>query len=129
MATTGTVANIPDAYKDERFNSDNDKATGYQTRAILCVPILSVSAETGKKAPCAVLQLINKNDGGIFSKDDEAFLVQLCELVRQTVDTSQFLRCVQGGSAGADVAEGIKASAQVAPPTTTCAARAASAAR
>ncbi|HSU87444.1 MAG TPA: GAF domain-containing protein, partial [Terriglobia bacterium] len=35
--TTGRGAIIPDAYADERFNSEVDKKTGYVTRNILCV--------------------------------------------------------------------------------------------
>ena len=39
VATTGETVNIPDAYKDPRFNPDVDRRTGYKTRTILCMPL------------------------------------------------------------------------------------------
>ena len=38
-AKSGEIINIPDAYKDDRFNSSFDKKTGYRTNTILCVPV------------------------------------------------------------------------------------------
>ncbi|MBI5547286.1 MAG: GAF domain-containing protein, partial [Deltaproteobacteria bacterium] len=57
--------NIPDAYKDSRFNQDVDKRTGYKTDSILCMPIVN-------KQGCAVgvIQVLNKK-GGPFSATDE----------------------------------------------------------
>ena len=40
--TTGKSMNIPYAYADLRFNPAFDKQTGFFTRSILCVPILSL---------------------------------------------------------------------------------------
>ena len=39
---TGDIVNIPDAYKDTRFNPDVDKKTGYKTRSILTMPLLNL---------------------------------------------------------------------------------------
>ena len=39
--TSGKTMNIPYAYADLRFNPTFDKQTGYFTRSILCVPILT----------------------------------------------------------------------------------------
>ncbi|KXS17649.1 HD-domain/PDEase-like protein [Gonapodya prolifera JEL478] len=54
VAKTGKPLNIPDAYVDPHFNPQIDKATGYTTRSILCVPILNGSTVLG------VLNLLNK---------------------------------------------------------------------
>lgn len=35
--------NIPDAYKDERFNKEVDRKTGFRTTSVLCMPIFSPS--------------------------------------------------------------------------------------
>jgi Ca2+-binding EF-hand superfamily protein len=51
--------NIPDCYADERFNRQVDKQTGYRTRSMLCVPVLS---ETDESQVIGVVQLINKLD-------------------------------------------------------------------
>src|SRR5437764_11004480 len=37
--TTGVTENIPDVYADARFDQEVDRATGYHTRSILCMPI------------------------------------------------------------------------------------------
>ena len=65
VAETGEVINIMDAYSDPRFSDAADKATGYRTSTVLCVPI---------RAPdntiVGVLQAINKKDA-IFGPTDE----------------------------------------------------------
>lgn len=52
---SGETVNIPDAYKDDRFNQEADVTTGYKTNSILCCPI-----KDGNGATEAVLQCINK---------------------------------------------------------------------
>jgi hypothetical protein len=50
VCTNGETLNIPDAYKDKRFNSGVDKKTGYTTKTILCAPILvEVDVDVDKK--------------------------------------------------------------------------------
>ncbi|XP_053566897.1 cAMP and cAMP-inhibited cGMP 3',5'-cyclic phosphodiesterase 10A [Bombina bombina] len=65
VARTGEVLNIPDAYADPRFNRDVDVYTGYTTRNILCMPIVSRGSVIG------VVQMVNKLSGSAFSKTDE----------------------------------------------------------
>ncbi|KAM4865607.1 cAMP and cAMP-inhibited cGMP 3',5'-cyclic phosphodiesterase 10A isoform 1-T1 [Thomomys bottae] len=65
VARTGEVLNIPDAYADPRFNREVDLYTGYTTRNILCMPIVSRGSVIG------VVQMVNKISGGAFSKTDE----------------------------------------------------------
>jgi len=69
-AETGEVVNIPDAYQDSRFNQDIDKRTGYKTKSILCMPVMS-----GDGHVIGVAQVINKvgRDGlvHVFNADDE----------------------------------------------------------
>eukprot|EP00944_MAST-04C_sp_MAST-4C-sp1_P009704 g9704.t1 len=52
---TGETLNIPDAYKDDRFNQDADTKTGYKTVSLMCCPIIDKHGDT-----VAVLQVINK---------------------------------------------------------------------
>lgn len=63
--TSRTTLNIPDAYQDARFNQDIDRKTGYRTRNILCMPIISKSGRA-----LGVTQVLNKK-GGPFTADDE----------------------------------------------------------
>jgi adenylate cyclase len=63
--TTGETINIPDAYKDSRFNPEIDKKTGYITKTILCMPVKNKKGKT-----IGVTQVLNKK-GGPFTKTDE----------------------------------------------------------
>lgn len=60
-----TTVNIPDAYRDPRFNQAFDKKTGFRTRNILCMPVIN---REGKAI--GVTQVLNKK-GGAFSRQDE----------------------------------------------------------
>jgi len=66
--TTGKTVNIPDAYKDSRFNPDIDRKTGYTTKNILCMPLNNKEGRT-----IGVVQVLNKK-GGPFTKVDENWL-------------------------------------------------------
>src|SRR3954468_13893472 len=72
VATTNAAINIPDAYKDPRFNQNVDKQTGYRTNTILCVPMRSLEGEV-----VGVLQALNKLDGKAFTDEDEELLSAL----------------------------------------------------
>lgn len=64
---SGQAVMISDAYNSKSFNAEIDKATGYRTRNILCVPMANLD---GKTIGC--LQLLNKLEG-MFDAADEAF--------------------------------------------------------
>jgi HD-GYP domain-containing protein (c-di-GMP phosphodiesterase class II) len=59
VAQTQKPLNIPDAYADPRFNPAVDKGTGFHTRNMLTVPMLST-----KEDVVGVLQVLNKNAAG-----------------------------------------------------------------
>lgn len=74
VASTGQSLNIPDAYKDPRFDPSTDKRTGYTTRNILCMPVFNSGGDL-----IGVTQLINKQQGSFTSSDEEfmrAFNIQ-----------------------------------------------------
>lgn len=70
---SGELVNIADAYKDERFNLDVDKATAFHTRSVLAMP---VKDEEG--SIIGAIQMINKKskDGSPseFTADDEKMI-------------------------------------------------------
>jgi len=86
--TTGDLVNIPDAYKDSRFNPEVDKATGYRTHSLIACPVMSVG-----KRPVGVIQVLNKLDGS-FTAEDEKILRQYAE---QAAIALQNARHRQGG--------------------------------
>ncbi|MGH2567821.1 MAG: ATP-binding protein [Bacteroidota bacterium] len=71
VAKTGEVINIPDAYADARFNPDVDKATGYRTRNMLCMPLKNKDGKI-----IGVFQLLNKAEGP-FDEGDVQFIEAL----------------------------------------------------
>ncbi|KZC08932.1 Dual 3',5'-cyclic-AMP and -GMP phosphodiesterase 11 [Dufourea novaeangliae] len=77
VAESGEPVNIPDAYKDARFNREIDALTGYRTRALLCMPIKDCNGDV-----IGVAQVINKLGGeGQFTAQDEkvfAGYLQFC---------------------------------------------------
>ncbi len=68
VAQSGVTLNIPDVYRDERFNQEVDNMTGYRTRSMLCHPIKDAS----NGEVLGVAQVINKANEGVFSPNDEA---------------------------------------------------------
>ena len=71
VATTGNVLNIDNVYEDSRFNPDIDRKTGYQTRNILCVPMINRENQI-----YGVFESMNKKNGN-FTKEDEEMLLSI----------------------------------------------------
>ena len=74
VAQSGEVINISDAYLDSRFNPSVDKATGFQTRSILCLPVKNRQGKV-----FAVAQLLNRRDGLPFDHNDETRFMDFIE--------------------------------------------------
>jgi HD-GYP domain-containing protein (c-di-GMP phosphodiesterase class II) len=71
VAGSGRPIRIEDAYADPRFDREVDRATGYRTRSVLCVPMVSTKGEV-----VGVLQALNRREGP-FTEEDEELLVAL----------------------------------------------------
>jgi adenylate cyclase len=63
--TSGESINIAHAYADLRFNPELDRQTGFFTRSILCVPVISNDGHI-----IGVTQVLNRR-GGPFTAEDE----------------------------------------------------------
>lgn len=75
VAKTGKTINIPDAYEDKRFNRDFDIKTGYRTKSILCMPVYDPRHNI-----IGAIQVLNKLDGGHFTKENEDLLAAFSSL-------------------------------------------------
>ena len=84
VAKTRKGANIADAYADPRFNPDFDRQTGYRTRSILCLPMLS-----SKGKLVGVIQVLNKKGGGVFDERDESLLAALAAHAAVALERAQ----------------------------------------
>lgn len=63
------TVNIPNAYEDLKFDSSVDDDTGFRHRTILCMPIKNSLGQI-----VGVIQLVNKFDDLVFTKNDENFV-------------------------------------------------------
>jgi len=81
-ATTGEALNIPDAYASPLFNPAVDRETGYRTRSILCMPLLSADGRV-----FAVMQLLNKSGGEAFGVADEEQFRELADQMGVILET------------------------------------------
>jgi putative methionine-R-sulfoxide reductase with GAF domain len=85
VADTGKAIRISDVTSDERFNTDVDAFTGYATKSILCVPLMTRSKVIG------VLELLNKKDGHHFRRRDEEIICYLAEQAAISIIKTRFL--------------------------------------
>jgi putative nucleotidyltransferase with HDIG domain len=79
---TGEIVNIPDAYKDDRFNPEVDKKTGYKTKSMLTMPLLNLYNET-----IGVFQVLNKK-GGAFTKENEKVLSAISFIAASAIENA-----------------------------------------
>ncbi|MEL7051041.1 MAG: adenylate/guanylate cyclase domain-containing protein [Cyanobacteria bacterium J06588_5] len=84
VAMTGKGVNIPDAYADTRFSDATDRQTGYRTRNILCMPVMSSDRKV-----VAVAQLLNKLGTAPFSAEDEARFARFAPSIGILLETCQ----------------------------------------
>ena len=62
---SGEVINVPDAYRDTRFNREVDRTTGYRTYNLLAVPMRNPTEIIG------VFEVLNKKQGPFTTEDEE----------------------------------------------------------
>lgn len=67
----GRCLNVKDAYKDPRFNPEVDKLSNFQTRSVLCHPLLN-----SRQQVIGAIQVLNKKDG-YFAPGDEDLLAAI----------------------------------------------------
>ena len=79
----GEILNIPDAYKDPRFDKEIDKKTGYRTKSILAVPLFNRKQEI-----IGVFQVINKLNGKHFTKEDVELLSHVSLYASSTIENA-----------------------------------------
>ena len=86
VARTGETLSIADAYEDPRFSRDVDVKTGYRTRSILCVPLVTPSGSV-----VGVIEAMNKKGEIPFDADDEESLRALGSHAAVALDTQRLL--------------------------------------
>ncbi len=84
VAKSGETVNIPDAYNDDRFNREVDKASGYRTRSLLTMPMLNAHGKV-----VGVVQVLNKSGDRAFETDDEELLRALTSQAAVSIENSK----------------------------------------
>ena len=80
------VINVPDCYRDPRFDSSFDRQSGFQTRCLLAVPLIGHD-----DALVGVMQILNKR-GGVFEKEDESVATALASQCAVALQRQNLLR-------------------------------------
>ncbi|MFN4839115.1 MAG: PP2C family protein-serine/threonine phosphatase [Phycisphaerales bacterium] len=94
-ARLGRILNIPDCYADSRFNPEIDRKTGYKTRNMLTIPLLSPEAGAGGAGASleGVAQVLNKDParGSAFDATDEALARYLASQAAIALRRAKFI--------------------------------------
>lgn len=85
VAVNKTPLLIEDCHKDERFNPEFDRKTGFVTKDMICVPMIH------KEKLIGVLQVINKRDKNIFSENDLKLFVILASQCAVSIENAELL--------------------------------------
>jgi len=83
VAKTGQPLIVPDAAKDSRFLPSADGRTGFETRSIICVPMLYKGQLTG------ALEVLNKKDGQAFDGNDLDVLTVIANQVAIAIENAK----------------------------------------
>ena len=86
VAKTGETVNIEDAWELPYFKREFDLQQNFRTKAVLCMPINNRSGER-----IAVIQVINKQGGGVFNADDENLLKSLASQMAIAIENAQLI--------------------------------------
>ncbi len=70
VAQTGRPLIVNDVAADPRFDIGFDEATDFQTKDIICVPMVAHEGQV-----VGVIELVNKQDGTVFNDEDSSLLV------------------------------------------------------
>ena len=87
-ARSRRIINVPDVYADSRFDASLDKKSGFRTRCMLTMPMVSYDDRL-----VGVMQVLNKR-GGVFDSFDErlaAALAAQCAVALQRVRMTEAL--------------------------------------
>mmetsp|Transcript_26026 Transcript_26026/g.51916 ORF Transcript_26026/g.51916 Transcript_26026/m.51916 type:complete len:1410 (-) Transcript_26026:21-4250(-) len=88
VARDKSTLNIPDAYNVPSFNAEADAESGYRTKSILCMPVVTVEGHM-----VAVIEMINKLDDGTrslveFNSSDEDILTKFTSVIAGALSNS-----------------------------------------
>ncbi len=90
VANTGEWAIVADAENDPRFYREVSESVGYQTKSILCVPMVAKGRVIG------VIELLNKLDGN-FTEEDADRLTRMAAFIGVALENARLFQQVADG--------------------------------
>lgn len=87
VAKTKKTINILDVYKDERFNAEFDKISGFKTKSVLCIPLIGTSDNL-----IGVIEVLNKKSNEPFNDHDESFLTAFGAHIVVALERAQLIK-------------------------------------
>ncbi len=88
VVSSGKPALVSDVRQDPRWNPSFDRATGMNTRSVLCVPLVA------KEMVIGAIELVNKQEGS-FTQEDLHLLESIAAPVAIAIQNAQLHRQVQ----------------------------------
>ncbi|KOA20435.1 cyclic di-GMP phosphodiesterase response regulator RpfG [Clostridium homopropionicum DSM 5847] len=86
VAKEGVTLNIRDVNKDSRLKKEIGKKINFNQKAMLTLPIKY------KDKTIAVIQLINKKGGEVFTEKDEKFIEGMCSQIAIALENAQLFK-------------------------------------
>lgn len=88
--SSGKCQLVRDAKQDDNYNCQVDKLTGFETKSILCTPLIATGENIG------VLQVLNKEEGIFFDNRDRDILRLLASPIALSINNARLtLRLVE----------------------------------
>jgi adenylate cyclase len=81
---------VHDAYADPRFNPEVDLQTNYETRTIVCVPMIN-----GKGQAIGVAQCFNRAGDQLFTAEDAALLTEIAQMAAPALEGTQLVERIR----------------------------------
>jgi response regulator RpfG family c-di-GMP phosphodiesterase len=81
---------VNDVYADKRFSAEIDKATGYQTKTMMVIPMKNRNDDV-----VGAIQVINKKNDEVFSKLDLSHLKLTATYVSETIKSTLLLEEIE----------------------------------
>ena len=91
VARKGRPLLVNDVSRDNRFSRETDEVTGFITRSVLAVPVVSGREVLG------VLEVVNKADGSMFNEQDLAVLMALASTAAIAISNARLHQEVLDG--------------------------------
>jgi signal transduction histidine kinase len=86
VVQTGKPMVIQDVTKEERFSDKFDRITGFNTKSMICVPMML------RNAPFGAIQVINKKSGEPFTRADLELLYAISQQVAIAIENANLYK-------------------------------------